>query len=57
MYFGVFSHDCYGLTDDESQRFLLKTFDNFNDALKYAVSVGESTAIHFTSLRVLEAQA
>ena len=49
--FGVYSSACHGLTDDEAERFLLKTFDDYGPALKYAESVGRNTAIHFTAHR------
>lgn len=48
LLWGVFSRDCYGLDSDQSTKFLLGSFEEYNDALVYAESVGENTAIHFT---------
>jgi len=47
-YFGVFSQPCMGLTDLEARHFLLKSFEDYGDALEYAESIGKRTAIHWT---------
>jgi len=48
MNWGVYSHDCYGLSWDEANRFLIQTFEDYNDALTEAEKIGKNTAIHLT---------
>ena len=44
--FGVYKVDCYGMSSDDTQRMFLKAFDNYEEALKYALRYSPQTAIH-----------
>jgi hypothetical protein len=48
---GVFTRDCYGIPKEEVENYLLKTFEDYGEALIFAQSVGEKSAIHLTDKR------
>lgn len=51
--FGVFSQSCCNIpTAEERKPFLLKTFEDYANALSYAESIGEHTAIHWTDMEL-----
>lgn len=49
LMFGVFRHDCHGLTEQQIQEALLEIFEDYADALKYREG-HPLFAIHFTHL-------
>lgn len=48
---GVFQRDCYGFNEEQTKKMLVKTFEDYGDALTFAESIGGETAIHLTLLR------
>lgn len=48
LVFGGFSRDCYGSTDEETSKLLIKTFDDYGEALEFAQNIADKTAIHLT---------
>lgn len=51
MVWGVFSRDMYGIRQPEQSKYLLKTFDDYGQALSYAERLGENSSIHLTHER------
>jgi len=45
---GVYSQDCYGMTNEQAERYLLRTYDDFGKALVFAENTSPKTAIHWT---------
>ncbi len=50
LIWGVFARDCYRLTKEGAIKLLLKTFEDYNEALMYARK-SEKRAIHLTGER------
>jgi hypothetical protein len=51
LVWGVFSRDCYGIPKEEIENYLLKTFEDYGEALIFAQSLGKKSAIHWTYKR------